>query len=196
MGMILGLAAILIGYLLGSIPSAYIITKLRKGVDIRDIDAGNVGAGSVFRQVGMWEGAVVSIADIAKGAAAILIAQALEVSQPWVLGAGFASILGHSFPIYIGFRGGQGVATVMGVFFALVPLAMVITLAPMGILLLFTHHIFSMVCYSAPFLPFFIWLFDGSLTLIIYSLAIIAFILFRNRHKLRNVRVRPVKTKS
>lgn len=114
--MLLELIAILIGYLLGSIPTAYIIAKLRKGIDIREVDVGNVGAASTFRQIGLWEGAVVFLVDAAKGAAAILVAQALGVYQPWFLVAGFAAILGHSFPFSIGFRGGQGVSTIMGIF--------------------------------------------------------------------------------
>ena len=184
MGIILGLAATLIGYLLGSIPSAYVITRLRKGIDIRDIDTGNVGAGSVFRQVGIWEGAVVSIVDIAKGAAAILIAQALGVSQPWVLGAGFASIIGHGFPIYIGFRGGQGVATIMGIFFVLTPEAMGITYGIIAVALLLTRNIFVSTVIASPFLLLSIWLLEGSVILLVYSIVIVIFVVFRSRRRL------------
>lgn len=193
--MLLNLTAILAGYLLGSIPSAYIVAKLRKGIDIRDVDIGNVGAGSTFRQVGLWEGAVVWIADMAKGAAAIFVAQALNVPQLWLFGAGFSAILGHCYPIYIAFRGGQGVSTIMGIFFILAPAAMTVTLGLMGILLLFTRHIFSMVCIIAPFLPLLIWLFQGSLATILYSLAIIIFVVFKNRHRLKEVRVVAIKNK-
>jgi len=77
-----GLGAVVVSYLLGSIPSAYIMTRLRKGIDIRGLGVGNMGAANVLRHVGVWEGSVVGLTDIAKGAAAILIAQALSVSQP------------------------------------------------------------------------------------------------------------------
>ena len=107
----LGVASIIIGYLLGSFPSAYIVAKLRKGIDIRDVDVHNMGAGATFRQVGIWEGLVVLFADVAKGAGAVLIAQAFGLSQLWLLGAGTAALLGHAYPIYVGFRGGQGVAS-------------------------------------------------------------------------------------
>ena len=187
--MLLGSISIIIGYLLGSIPTAYIIAKLRKGIDIREVGIGNMGAGNVIREVGLWEGAVVFLVDAAKGAAAILVAQTLGVSQPFVLAAGFAAILGHSYPFSIGFRGGQGVSTIMGIFFVLAPEVMVVILGLMGIALLLTRHIFSMTCIVAPFLPLLIGLSGGSAMLIFYSLAVIAFVLFRNWHRLKEFRL-------
>ena len=187
----LDMTSLFIGYLLGSIPTAYIVTKLKKGVDIRDLDTGNVGAASVLRTSGFWEGLVVLLADIAKGAAAILVAQALGVSQFWVLGAGVAAILGHSFPIYIGFRGGQGVATIIGVFLTLTPEAAGITLGLIGVILLFNWRIYSdriffaLAC-AAPALPLSIWLIDASAVLTCYSLAGVVFVMFRNRRRLRH----------
>ena len=188
--MLLNLSVIVIGYLLGSIPSAYIMVKLKKGVDIREVDVGNMGAGATFRQIGIWEGAVVLIADAAKGAAAIIIAQALGVSELWVLGAGLASILGHSFPAYIGFRGGQGVATIIGIFFVLAPEAMAITFLLIGAILftrphLFFQRIFFGVVCASPALPILIWLFGGSMTLILYSAAVVLFVAYRNRRRLK-----------
>ena len=88
---VLGVSAVVIGYLLGSIPPAYIIARLCKGVDIREVDTGNVGTASTLRTIGVWQGFVVGFVDVAKGFAAILIAQALGVALPWMLGAGFAA---------------------------------------------------------------------------------------------------------
>lgn len=179
----LGIASVVIGFLLGSIPSAYIMARLRKGVDIREVDAtGNAGAGSVFRQVGLWEGGVVAAADIAKGAFAILIARSLGVSEPWVLAAGFAVVLGHSFPPYIGFRGGQGVDSLLGVFLVLAPLATTVILLLMGLVLLLIRHIFLMISIVGPLLPLVIWISGGSTLLILYSLAIVIFVALRSRH--------------
>jgi glycerol-3-phosphate acyltransferase PlsY len=192
----LGIASIIIGFLLGSLPSAYIVTKLRKGVDIREIDpTGNMGAGAVFRQVGRWEGAIVAIADIGKGAAAVLAAQAIGVSMPWVLAAGFAAVLGHSYPPYIGFKGGQGVATIIGIFLVLAPKAMACTLGVLGLALLLTRHLFTMACIAAPFLTLFIWVFDGIGMVFYFSLVIIAFVLFRSRDRLKEFRIKFNKTK-
>jgi glycerol-3-phosphate acyltransferase PlsY len=183
--MLLGAVSIVIGYLLGSIPTAYIMSKVRKGIDIREVDTRNMGAGSTFRQIGIWEGFVVFAVDAGKGAGAVLIAQALGVSQPFVLAAGFTAILGHSYPFAIGFRGGQGVSTIMGIFLVLAPEAMLIMLGVMGLALLLTRHVFSMTCIAAPFLPLLTWLFDKSAMLLFYSLVIIAFVVFRNRHRLK-----------
>lgn len=183
--MLLGAVSIVIGYLLGSIPTAYIMSKVRKGIDIREVDTRNMGAGSTFRQIGIWEGFVVFAVDAGKGAGAVLIAQALGVSQPFVLAAGFAAILGHSYPFAIGFRGGQGVSTIMGIFLVLAPEVMLIMLGLLGLALLLTRHVFSMTCIAAPFLPLLIWLFDKSAMLLFYSLVIIGFVAFRNLHRLK-----------
>lgn len=182
-------AAPVIGYLLGSIPAAYIMAKWRKGIDIREVGVGNMGAGNVIREVGLVEGAVVAVVDIGKGAAAIAVAQfLLGVSQAWVLGAGLAAIMGHSFPIYIGFRGGQGVATVIGIFSVLAPLATLITLVPLGAVLLISRNIFASTLVMGPLLPLVVWLVEGSTTLTLYALGIVGLLVFRSRHRLREAR--------
>ena len=182
-------AAPVIGYLLGSIPAAYIMAKWRKGIDIREVGVGNMGAGNVIREVGLVEGAVVAVVDIGKGAAAIAVAQfLLGVSQAWVLGAGLAAIMGHSFPIYIGFRGGQGVATVIGIFSVLAPLATLITLLPLGAVLLISRNIFASTLVMGPLLPLVVWLVEGSTTLTLYALGIVGLLVFRSRHRLREAR--------
>jgi glycerol-3-phosphate acyltransferase PlsY len=188
--MLQGLAAIVIGYLLGSFPTAYIVAKLRKGIDIRDVDVRNMGAGAVIRQVGRRAGAAVAITDIAKGSASVLVARALGVSEPWVLGAAFAAVVGHNLPVYVGFRGGQGAATIIGIFLVISPLATAVCFAIMAIALYITRQIFSILVIASPFLPLFIWLFDGSLMTIIFSLAIVAALYYRNRNSLKQVWVR------
>jgi len=187
--MLVNVAAPVIGYLLGSIPAAYIMAKWRKGIDIREVGVGNMGAGNVIREVGLVEGAVVAVVDIGKGAAAIAVAQfLLGVSQAWVLGAGLAAIMGHSFPIYIGFRGGQGVATVIGIFSVLAPLATLITLLPLGAVLLISRNIFASTLVMGPLLPLVVWLVEGSTTLTLYALGIVGLLVFRSRHRLGEAR--------
>ncbi len=181
--------AIITAYLLGSIPMAYIVAKLRKGIDIREVGVGNMGGANVIREVGIWEGVVVLIVDMGKGAAAVIVAQALGLSQFWVLGAGFAAILGHSFPVYIGFRGGQGVATLMGVFFVLSPLVMSITTGIIGLALLFVRHFFTAVAISAPLFLILIWYIDGAPALFFYALFIASFMIFRSRRRLPEIKI-------
>jgi glycerol-3-phosphate acyltransferase PlsY len=181
--MLLGITSVLIGYLFGSIPIAYTIAKLRKGVDIREVGVRNMGAGNVIREIGLWEGAVVSVVDIAKGSVAVLVARALAVDHPWVLGAGFAAVLGHNFPVYIGFRGGRGAATVIGVFLALAPLTTLYALLPIGVVLAVTRNIFASIFIVCPLLPVLLWLLEGSLVLVIYSVVTILFVILRSLHR-------------
>ena len=183
----LGILGIIIGYLLGSIPTAYIVSRLRKGIDIRNVGSGNMGAANVMREIGTPEGIFVGLIDIAKGAGAILITQALNISELWVFGAGFAALVGHNFPVFAGFRGGRGSATVIGIFLVLAPQAMLVTLVIVAIPF-FTTRKFSvailigiaLVVVGFVLLPLFIWLFEGSLMLVRYVLAIGIFMLVRN----------------
>ena len=119
---------VLLSYLLGSIPFAYIAGRVFKGIDIRNFGDGNVGAVNAYRGIGPAAGVAVLIADVSKGAIAVLVAQAFA-SQLVTLLAGFAVVTGHNWPIYIGFRGGRGQATTIGVLCALLPRAMFILLA-------------------------------------------------------------------
>jgi len=163
------------------------MAKARKGIDIREVDVHNMGAGAVFRVVGIWEGIIVGMVDVGKGSLAILLAQVMGDSIMWVMAAGFAAILGHCFPLFLGFKGGQGVATTIGIFFVLTPVATVGTLLILGIALLIIRHLFSAIAISSPFLPIFIWLTGGSLLMIIYAIICIAFIVFRSRRRLHEV---------
>jgi acyl phosphate:glycerol-3-phosphate acyltransferase len=181
MGILLGVAGIIAGYLLGSFPSAYIITRIIKRVDIREIDVGNMGAAAVRRQLGLLPAIIVAVLDITKGSAAIFLAQFFsETGFLWVYGAGFAAILGHCFPAYIGFRGGQGTATLIGVFAVLAPLVTLIMLCIAALMLLITRRVFPMIISSSPALPLLLWLVAGSVPLALYSLFLILFMMSRN----------------
>ena len=174
--MLLGILGIVIGYLLGAIPSAYIMASLRKGVDIRKFGVGNIGAMNVFRHIGIWEGIVVGVADVAKGAVAILIAQALGVSEFWWLGSGFAALLGHNFPVFLGFKGGKGSGTAIGIFLLLVPKAMGLALGVMVLTILVTRNLVFTLGIGFASVPLLIWLFGGSAVLVFYSIALISLI--------------------
>jgi glycerol-3-phosphate acyltransferase PlsY len=192
--MLLGILSIIIGYLLGSIPTAYIVSRKRKGIDIRTVGSRNMGGANVMREIGTPEGIFVSLIDIAKGAGAILIAQALNFSEPWVFGAGFAALVGHNFPVFVGFRGGRGTATVIGIFLVLAPQAVLVTLVVV-VIPFFTTRKFSaailigiaLVVVGFALLPLFIWLFEGSLMLVCYLLAIGIFMLVRNLSGIKQI---------
>ncbi len=186
--MLLEIASVIIGYLLGSFPAAYIIAKYRKGIDIREVGVRNMGGANVIREVGKWAGALTLIFDIGKGAVSIYIAQLLDVSLPWVLAAGFAAMLGHNYPVYIGFRGGKGIATVMGIFFVLSPLAMAGTTVIIGILILITRSIFVAVEIASPFFLLLVWYVEGVGAMFFCTVAIVVFQLFRSRGRLKELK--------
>jgi hypothetical protein len=109
-------------YLLGSIPFSYLVARLR-GVDVRTVGSGNVGATNVMRNVGKTAGLAAFALDAAKGAAAAVIAQRVGLGVGLAALAAVAAIFGHMYPVWLGFRGGKGVATGAGAFLPLAPLA-------------------------------------------------------------------------
>lgn len=191
--MILNISVVIVGYLLGSIPTACLMSRFRRNRDIRDYGVGNMGAVNVIRHVGIWEGLLVGLIDIAKGAATVLVGLALGVPQVWVFAAGAAALLGHNFPIFAGFRGGKGAATVLGIFLVLAPLEIAIVIGIIGILLLFTRNFSFSIPVSFAFLPLSIWLLDGSLALVVYSLVIIIFMGLRSLPHIRQAFPRVIK---
>jgi glycerol-3-phosphate acyltransferase PlsY len=176
----LGILGLIIGYLLGSIPTAYIVSRVRKGIDIRTIGSGNMGGANVMREIGTREGVFVGLFDIAKGAGAILIAQALNVSELWIFGTGFTALVGHNFPVFAGFRGGRGSATIIGIFLVLAPVGTLVTLTVVAIPFFATRKFGGAVIIGLALLPLCVWLLEDSLLLMRYALAIDLFMLIRN----------------
>ena len=156
-------------------------------MDIRTIGSGNMGGANVMREIGTHEGAFVGLFDIAKGAGAILIAQALNVSELWIFGTGFAALVGHNFPVFAGFRGGRGSATIIGIFLVLAPIGTLVTLAVVAIPFFATRKFGGAVIIGLALLPLFAWLLEGSLSLVRYALAIDLFMLVRNLPDIRRL---------
>src|SRR5438132_8239071 len=114
--------SLIIAYLLGSIPFGYLIVKLKEGADVREVGSGATGATNVMRKAGKGAGIATFVLDVAKGIAAVMVARWLTDSgggTPWIVGAGgVVGITGQIFPVWLGFRAGQGVATGRGGFMA------------------------------------------------------------------------------
>ena len=117
------LFTLMLGYLLGSLPSGFLAGKWCKGIDLRTIGSGSTGATNVLRNVGKGPALVVFLVDVAKGAAAVLIASALTQNNPlndWIqVLAGLTALAGHIWPVWLGFKGGKAVATGLGLFLGL-----------------------------------------------------------------------------
>lgn len=134
-----GILAVLIGYLLGSIMSAYLIGRL-KGVDMREVGDGHIGAAFAARKLGLASGIVVGLMDFGKGIMAVASAQILNVSLIFVLLAGLAAVTGHNWSIFLRFKGGKGAMTSYGVLASLVLWEFLVALALAGVFYLFTRR--------------------------------------------------------
>lgn len=116
----LGLTLVVLGYLSGSVPWGYVLPKVLKGVDVRTVGSGNVGATNAARAAGRGVGVAVFVLDVAKAMVPVVVAQRLFEGAPhgdaWIMGTAIAAFAGHLFPVWLRFQGGKGVATGLGVF--------------------------------------------------------------------------------
>jgi len=175
--------AIVIGYLLGSIPSAYLAGRLRKGIDIREVGSRNMGAMNVFYQVGPLDAALVSLADLGKGVGAILLVRwlvGIPLISPFDFSTGLiatAAIMGHIFPVFLKFRGGKGAATAIGILIFLMPWAVPFLFIVFAIALLITRNPtfgYSLLLIVFPFVAGFIYVdhYGQPLALVLYSIGV------------------------
>jgi glycerol-3-phosphate acyltransferase PlsY len=176
--MVSGIIAIILGYLLGSIPTAYIATRLASGKDVRRLGGGNVGGLNVFREVGLLPAAVVGIVDVAKGAAAVAVAQwLLDVSPPFVLAAAVAAVAGHNWMVWLKFSGGKGMGAAIGGLAVLLPLygypwGLAIFFAVVLIPFVITRNVALSMGVGLLALPFIGWLGMHSTPFIIFSVVL------------------------
>ena len=183
----------LAAYLLGSIPTGFLVAKAR-GVDIRTVGSGNIGATNAFRVLGKRVGIFVLLVDALKGwvavqIAALLVAQAIPGAPLDYLRitAGITVILGHNFTCWLHFKGGKGIATSAGVLIALVPWALLISLGVWIILFLLTRYV-SLGSIAAAFaLPFATWFHyrDVGLTVVTAALAVLA--IYKHRRNIQRL---------
>ena len=163
---------IALGYLLGSIPTAYLARRLLKGKDIRQMGDENVGAVNAFRQLGTKIGLGVFFIDAGKGALAIVIAQAADISRVGVLLARTAAVIGHSWPVFLGFRGGRGEATTLGILLAVITQPMLIMVgSALATLVIKRNVIIASAVFFIP-LPLVSWWLGIPGVLIAYSTAL------------------------
>ena len=178
--------AVGIGYLLGSVPFAYIFTRLAAGKDVRKVSGGNVGARNTFLNIGKSAGIATGFLDIVKGLAAAAIAWRLLdspslhlVSQSayFVLAAGLAAVAGHIWPLSLKFKGGNGLATTFGVFLFILPWEMLVAVCITIILWALIHNVilsFNLSLFSVPFSAGFL---THSWVYVLYPLLVIALML-------------------
>lgn len=154
------LLLIAIAYLIGSIPTALIISRKFFGIDIRDYGSGNMGATNTFRVLGSRYGTIVMIIDMLKGMAAVMLYNFLpyyfhdELARTnFMIGLGLSAVVGHVFPIFAGFRGGKGVATLFGMILAVQPIVAVSCVGVFILVLYLTRYVSLSSILAALSLP-------------------------------------------
>jgi len=133
---VFALGLVVVAYLLGSIPTAYIIARLARGIDLRLVGSGNVGGSNVYEHVGLWALLVVGVVDIGK--ALVPTALALGLGYGWGIAgaAGLAAMIGHSWSLYLRFTGGRGIGPLTGLMLVLAPVEFIFTLLIFGLAVL------------------------------------------------------------
>jgi len=180
--------AIIAAYAIGSIPFALIVAR-RWGIrDLRHIGSGNLGAANVWRATGATAGVLVAVLDIAKGAAGVVVAQRLDGGAAAPAAAGVAAVVGHIYPVWLGFRGGKGVATSCGVFAVLTPLAVLPALGVFAVSVWITKYISAGSVLASLALPPIAYATGSSGPIVTAAAVVAALVLFRHRSNLTRVR--------
>lgn len=155
-----------IAYLLGSIPFGYLLIKyaFTSGEDVREIGSGGIGATNVTRRAGMAAGLLTYFCDVAKGVAAVMLMRLVANDDyVWIGAAAVAAIAGHVFPLFLGFRGGKGVATGVGVYLAIAPYSVLATLVLWALIVKFSRYVSLGSIIATAAVPFWTLLFYGLL---------------------------------
>ncbi|RLE19103.1 MAG: acyl-phosphate glycerol 3-phosphate acyltransferase [Acidobacteria bacterium] len=142
------LIAIIVPYLIGSVPFAVWIGQIFYKKDVREEGSGNAGATNVYRVLGLYPAAIVFLLDGAKGAAAVLLCRSFHVGFPWITVAALFVMLGHAFPLYARFSGGKGVSTAAGILVLVNPAAFLLALFVFG-LIVWNFRLVSVASISA-----------------------------------------------
>ena len=179
------LPSILIGYLVGSLPIGYLLTQGTRGIDLRRVGSGNVGAANVYRTSGLSMAIGVMLADAGKGVAAVLLgggpSTSLGASGAPGVAAGVAAVVGHIYPVWLRFRGGKGVATASGAFGVLSPVPTAIAAAVFALTVHRSRFVSLGSIVAALVLPLAGWLTPGRRAVDIGATIAAALILFRHR---------------
>ena len=156
---------LLASYLLGAIPTSHLVSRTLARIDLREHGSGNLGATNLYRVLG-WKYAIpVALFDIAKGIAPVLVfAPQVSDSELFALGCGVAAILGHVFSVFVGFKGGKGVATAAGVMLALTPLALAVAATVWALVVLLTGYVSLGSIAAALVLPLAVYLLESPKT--------------------------------
>lgn len=188
--MAMGALWLLASYLLGATPTSYLLSRFIAGIDLRQHGSGNLGATNLYRVLG-WKYAVpAALFDIAKGAVPVLVfAPQASSSQLFALACGVAAIVGHVYSVFVGFKGGKGVATAAGVMLGLTPLALGVAALVWAVLVLLTGYVSLGSIAAAAVLPLAVYLLENSVTpeLLWIDVAIAAGVILLHRRNIQRL---------
>jgi acyl phosphate:glycerol-3-phosphate acyltransferase len=177
-------------YILGAIPFGYLLVKWKTGTDVRAAGSGNIGATNVLRTTGRVAGVATLLLDIAKGYLAVWIAGRLTDQSPWWMSAAALAVMaGHAFPVFLRFQGGKAVASFVGAFLCLTPLALAAVLVVFVATVAWTRHISMGSIVGAATFPLGVWLIlQPSLPVIMAAIVAGAFIIYRHSSNVQRLR--------
>ena len=186
----MGILGVAIAYLLGSIPFGYLIVRLRTGGDIRATGSGNIGATNVLRTTGRAAGILTLLLDMAKGYAAVRITLYLTGGDAlWGALAAVAVVLGHAYPVFLGFKGGKAVASTVGAFLVLTPSAIGAVVLVFIAAVALTRFISLGSILAAGLFPLAVWMIaHPPFPVIVASVFAGAFIVYRHRENIARLR--------
>src|ERR1044072_1857253 len=177
----------IVAYLLGSIPFGYLIVRRKSGADIRETGSGGTGATNVSRRAGKAAGVLTLLLDAAKGCVAVLIAKAFGGADWMIAAAAIAALVGHIFPVWLGFRGGKGVATGVGIFLVLTPIALLCAGVVFIAIVLLTRFVSLGSITAAVLIPVLVWWQSDSQSLLIAAIVGAALIVFAHRGNIQRL---------
>ena len=183
----MGFFSLILGYLLGSIPSGWLAGRWLKGIDLRELGSGSTGATNVLRQVGKGPALVVFLIDVGKGAAAVLLARALGLGDWIQVLAGLTALAGHIWPVWLGFKGGKAVATGLGLFLGL---AWPVGLASFGVFLAvfsLSRYVSLASVWAAISLPLLMAAGTSSNANLVVALVAMLLVLWRHRSNIKRL---------
>ncbi len=179
---------VIFAYLVGSIPTGLLLAKAFGGVDIRESGSGNIGATNVYRTLGRKVGLLTLVGDCLKGVVPVVLAYALGFTALWVAIVGLAAFLGHVYTVFLGFKGGKGVATALGVFLAVSYPSVLIALAVFILVLLKWRYVSLASVTAAAVMPLLVALIDRRPETVAMTIIIAAMVIYRHKENIRRLK--------
>ena len=178
---------VVVGYVLGSIPTGILVARWQKGVDIRQHGSGNIGMTNVLRAVGKGAAALTLVGDLAKGLLPVLLARAW-LTSPWAIGlVALAAVIGHLFPVFAGFHGGKGVATTLGASLPLLPGPLLIAFLVFVTCVALRRQVSLGSLAAAAALPIAAFAWGYPAAYVLYALMVATLIWYRHRENIQRL---------